>query len=154
MNFRQIIFLLVASKSVNGHYGNTDGKTWFRNDIHYINKVWQLDDNLLKKVNPFHDKENVWLKKFDRPLITERKPKIIKHWNKMIFNWEWESTAAKISKLKYNYNLNVLQARFSKKNQPNLIKPSLILHFKLHHSIDIRKNILKLVAETCKFQLL
>ena len=140
MNFRQIIsFLLVASNRINGHYGNTDGKTWFRNDIHYINKVWQLDDNLLKKVNPFHKTENVWLKKFEMPLRTERKPKIIKHWNKMIFNWEWESTPVKISKLKYYYNLNVLQAQFSKKNQPSLIKPSLILLVQLprelHNSV-------------------
>ena len=110
-----ISFIFVVNY-VNGarYFGNLgdqigDGKEWFRSDLQYINRVWQLDSDLQEKFNPFQPADNVWLKNIkQKPRADTTKPTIIKHWNKMIFNWEWES--ATYSK----YQKEVLNLFFTK----------------------------------------
>ena len=64
------------------------GKEWFRSDLQYINRVWQLDNDLQEKFNPLQPAENVWLKNIEPKSRADTKPTIIKYLNKMIFNWE------------------------------------------------------------------
>ena len=95
-NMQVILISFIFVNYVNGtrFYGNLgdqigDGKEWFRSDLQYINRVWQLDNDLQEKFNPFQPADNVWLKNIkQKPRADTTKPTIIKHWNKMIFNWE------------------------------------------------------------------